>query len=368
MTFRHELGGTAMSIKTIRPSTLDGIKRYARTLKVERAIPYLKALGAAAEAGNFQNFKHAQNVLGAPRPPRLPKHCVYLSVPWRDKELGTTGLEVLQVGLDAEWSELITPAQLAYDRSLGELAVDGPDHLARHYLMHSQSSARRMICAAARTLHFMDATKLRPSKSHSRAFPGGRSSNAVPGRDHYSIWYDRGSKRFLCADEPYERAAQNKAHERETWSATHGFRIAKPTWPGMYNPDGGSQLYLIADLQKGIPLDPVVTALQALPQPIVEATWNGEPTQLIPPFISPGTIARGEATRAKTAPKKSTPGSRNTVGYVQTFVGPRRRPKGKLPIEIHQQIGNLLKSVLIVSHHRKGVYKSVNGVRSELGE
>ena len=39
-----------------------------------------------------------------------------------------------------------------------------------------------------------------------------------------------------------------------------------------------------------------------------------------------------------------------------------------MPIEAHAQVGTLLKSVLVVSHHRKGVYNRVNGIRSELDE
>lgn len=154
---------------------------------------------------------------------------------WRDKESDTRGRETLSIRLGTLWRDLITAAQLDHHRALTYFQPEGPDHLARRDMMQSQSQARRVICAAARTLQFMDTTKLRPSKSHSRAFPDGRSSNAVPGRDHYSIWYDRESKRYLFADEPYERAAEAKTAERAAWSARHGFEIAKPSWPGMYN-------------------------------------------------------------------------------------------------------------------------------------
>ena len=66
--------------------------------------------------------------------------------------------------------------------------------------------------------------------------------------------------------------------------------------------------------------------------------------------------------------RKVTRGPRSTVGYVQTFVGPQRRPKGRMPIEVHAQVGKLLKSVLATSYNRKGVYNRVNGIRSELDE
>lgn len=360
-----------MSSEAIRPSTMDGIKRLAKSIKVERGIQHVRALDDAAKSAGFQNFKHARNVLnnGTDRPHAHPGHRLYLTVYWRDKELDTRGRETLTIWLGTLWSDLITPAQLDNHRALTHFQPEGPDHLARRDLVQSQSQARRAICAAARTFQFMDTTKLRPSKSHSRAFPGGRSSNAVPGRDHYSIWYDRESKRYLFADEPYEPAVESRAAERATWSEHHGFDIAKPSWPGMYNPDGGSRLYLIADAAKGVPLAPIVAALDRLPAPIVEAAWDGESAPSMPIFFSPGTIARHEAAAAKpVVERKIAKVPRSTVGYVQTFVGPQRRPKGRMPIEAHAQVGKLLKSVLVASYNRKGVYNRVNGIRSELDE
>lgn len=362
-----------MSRETIRPSTVDGIKRLAKKIKLEQGIPHTQALEVAAQEAGFQNFRHARNVLeGGTNNRRAPSgHRVFLTAYWHDKELGRKGRETLVIELSTLWSDLVTSMQLKDVRGLAPFQVEGPDHLAQRLLAASQSQARRNICAASRTLQFMDITKLRPSKSYSKAFPGGKSSNAVPGRDHYSIWYDRDTKRYLFADEPYEKAANSAAAERAAWSLRHGFIIAKPLWPGMYNPDGGSRIYLIADSEKGIPLAPVIAALDRLPEPIVEATWNGESAQFPPIFVSPGTIARANAVPTSGQVKKTrrpASGPGNTIGYVQTFVGPRRRPKGKMPIEAHTKVGELLKSVLVASDMRKGVYNRVNAIRSELDE
>jgi hypothetical protein len=214
----------------------------------------------------------------------------------------------------------------------------------------------------------MDATKLRPSKSHSRAYPGGRSSNSIPGCDHYSIWYDPRTKRYLFADEPYEKAVEGRTQAREAWAKEHGFTIVKPEWTGMYAPDLGSRLYLIADETKGIPLQPIAVALNKLSSPIVETAWNGESTSMTPLFVSPGSIAKATAAKIKekTPPKKR--GQCNSVGYVYAFVGPRRRPKGQMLIAAHAQVGHLLKSVLHNTYHRKGVYNRINTIRSELDE
>lgn len=214
----------------------------------------------------------------------------------------------------------------------------------------------------------MEATRLRPSKSHSRAFPDGRSSNAIPGRDHYSVWYDRDTKRYLFVDEPYEEAAKSKLAEREAWAAAHGFKVVKSAWLGMYAPDVGSRLYLIADTVKGVPLEPIAAALEQMPSPIVEDSWRGESAPMLPLFVSPGAIAKLAAAKEKPAVPRKPGGPRNSVGYIQTFVGPQRRPKGRMPIAAHAEVGRLLKSVLTAAHERKGVYNRINAVRSELDE
>lgn len=358
-----------MSSEAIRPSTMDGIKRLAKSLKVERSIQHTQALDDASQAAGFHNFRHAGNVLrAAPKTERSrPSHRVYLTSYWKHGGGGETGRETLSIWLSALWGDLITPPQLQKHLALADFRAEGPDHLAREHLQSSQSAARRAICAAARVLHFMDATKLRPSKSHSRAFPGGRSSNAVPGRDHYSIWYDPQTKRYLFADEPYEKAVEDKEQERETWAKKHGFVIVKPEWAGMYAPEVGSRLYLIADETKGIPLEPIAAALDSLPSPIVEAAWDGESAPMKPFFVSPGTVAQSATKDKPKGPRKKN-GQGNSLCYVQTFVGPQRRPKARMPIEAHAQVGRLLKSVLKDTFHRKGVYNRVNAIRSELDE
>ncbi len=359
-----------MSNEAIRPSTLDGIKRLAKSLKTEQGIQHIRALDDAARVAGFQNFRHASNVLRtAPKPERSRSgQRIFLSAYWKGREDGTNGRETLTLWLSAPWGDLVTPLQFQNHRALVNFRAEGPDHLARESLLRTQSEARRAICAAARALQFMDATKLRPSKSHSRAFPGGRSSNAIPGRDHYSIWYDRETKRYLSVDEPYEKAIDSRAQERTAWAKQYGYAIVKPEWAGMYAPDVGSRLYLIADETKGILLQPIAAALDKLPPPVVEDAWNGESAPMTPFFVSPGTIAKAAAEKEKsTAPRKPS-GQRDSVGYVQAFVGPQRRPKGRMPIEAHAEAGRLLKSVLVDTYHRKGVYNRVNAIRSELDE
>lgn len=359
-----------MSSEAIRPSTLDGIKRLANSIKKQRRIKHAIALDDAAQAAGFQNFRHAGNVLRCgPRVGNARRgHQVFITVYWKDRDRGDSGRETLTLTLSCSWNQLVTQRQLQNHRALVHFRAEGPDHLARVHLQQSQSVARRDVCAAARALQFMDATKLRPSKSHSRAFPGGRSSNAIPGRDHYSIWYEAESRRYLFVDEPYEKAAVERSVERHAWAQQHGFAVVKPAWAGMYAPDVGSRLYLVAHETKGVPLQPVVAALNKLSPPVVADAWNGESAPMLPFFVSPGTVVPAADIEDKPLAASKPSAQRNSVGYVRSFVGPQRRPRGRMPIEAHAQVGQLLKSVLSVSYHRKGVYNRVNAIRDELDE
>lgn len=354
-----------MSNSPIRPTTVDGIKRLAKSIKVDRNIPHVQALNEAAHAAGFENFSHARNSL-LDRPAQ--RAVVFLTAYWRDKELSVDGRETLKLGLDSPVSELISPSHLGNSRALGRFRSVGPDHLERRDSARTQSDARRTICAAARTLQFMDATKLRPSKGHSRAFPGGNPRNAVPGSDHGSVWYEPRTKRYLFADEPYSHI-ERRSDERAAWAQQHGFQIVRPSWPGMYYPEGGSRLYLIADVEKGIPLAPLVAALDKFQEVITEENWAGQSAPSTPYFVSPGTIAHAEIAKTQyEARDRAKTGARNSVTFVQALVGPRRRPKGKMPIEAHAKAGELLKSVLAASYYRKGVFNRVNSIRSDLDE
>jgi hypothetical protein len=358
-------GEHVVSSKDIRPSTLDGIKRLAKSLKTERGIQHVRALDDAAREAGFQNFRHASNVLRTtPEPERpSPRHRIFLTTYWHDRNVGASGRETLTIWLSIPWGDLITPLQLKYHRALRDFGPAGPDHLSHERQLRKQSDARLAVCAAARVLHFMDATKLRPSKGHSRGFPRG---HAVPGLDHPSVWYDSMTKRYLLVDEPYEKAVEGRTQERQTWAKQHGYAIVKPAWAGMYGPDVRTRLYLIADEKKGIPLQPVSDALDRLPPPIVADQWDGESAPRTPVFVSPGTMAKAEAAKDKPKAPRKPSGQRNSVGYMGEFSGQQRRPKGRMPIEMHAEVGRLLKSVVEAAYYRNGVHNRVNAIRSEL--
>lgn len=83
-----------MSQVVVHPSTMEGIKRLAKSLKREKNLSHAKALDAAAQAAGFQNLQHARNVLPKMRVGSNRLRPLYLSAYWRTPE-GQTGRDTL---------------------------------------------------------------------------------------------------------------------------------------------------------------------------------------------------------------------------------------------------------------------------------
>lgn len=352
-----------MSNTSIHPSTIDGIKRLAKEVKTERGIKHTAALDEISRAVGYSNFKHARNCIQQSH----PSFTIFITAYWLDKKTQLRGHETLQIQISEPISALIKPAHLFLNRGLSRFRLEAPDHLANKHLASSKIDAQGYAKTAALTMQFIDATKLVPCVSYTRALPKAANGKTIPAMDHSSIWYDRKTKRYLTADEPYEPAALSQSSERTAWAHKNQFSIAKPNWPGMYNPTGNSRLYLFSHKEKGIPLGPLVSNLNQLHANPIRDTWIDNSDGSVW-FYSPGKLAHlGKENTVRTVPKLST-GTRNSVEYNQTFVGPQRRPAAKMPIEKHTDVGTLLKSVLAVTYKRKSVYNKLNSVRSTLDE
>lgn len=350
----------------IQPSSIDGIKRLAKQIKKSKGITHTDALNRASRAAKFENFTHAQRTLANSRQLEPVEHDVYITAYWRDRDTKTSGRETLKITLSKPLDDLIRPSQYRLTRALGSMRREDIDHISRRAVVSSQSNARRDCCAAARTLQFIDVTDLKPSKAHSRSYPKGDNQNRIPGTDHGSTWYDSVAKQHVTLDEPYIAAAKHHVGERKAWEKTHGWKIERPSWGGMYNPDGGCELYMTADMSKGYTLAPIVAALNAAQPAIVEAGWTGESAPYIPFFFSPGTVA--SVANIKPKPKPQTRRPSNSIPYSMFLTGQQRRPAERMKVDDHAEVGRLLKSVLIETRSRTGVYKRVNSIRSQLDD
>lgn len=353
----------------IKPSTVLGIKRLAKSIKTQQSLQYVKALDEAAKIAGYQNFRHADAVLSGvyASPAPQPMHRLFITAYWKARDGAGSGRETLTITLSAPWLELISPAQLLNHRALRLFKKECIDHIVRKDVDDSQSGARSNICAAVRAFQFIDATKLRPSSS-SRYFSGDRSVSDLPGRDHTSAWFDPLTKRYLIADEPYEKAVEEKAVVRQEWARRNGFSLVKSEWPGMYAPQIGSCLYLLADSVKGVHLEPLVRALEKTSVPFTTAMWSGESAPIQSYFASPGALSKPATAAQKPKVARSPTGARNSVSYTYALVGPARRPNARLPVEKHREVGELLKTVMAATYNRKGVYNRLNSIRSELDE
>lgn len=286
-----------MSSLTSRPNSIGGIKHRADSLR--KAAPGLtrkQALDLSAQQAGFHNYAHARRMLSPDA-----TYPLTIRASWYDQDKGLRGMEELTIRLSKPWSELIRLEQLANSHRTSRLyrGIE-PDTLEFRYGRgHTQESGRRMVCEAARAFAFMDATGLRPSSGRSRAYPRNSAARygerAIPGEDHSGVWFDPKTKAYLIVDEPYIstiNAIAERGHAaRQQWCEQHGYSMAMPDWPGMYNPDGGTRLFLFSSNAKGVPLGPVVAALNALPSPVVAGDWPG--TSSVVPARVTGYLASG---------------------------------------------------------------------------
>lgn len=357
-----------MSTTLIKPSTIDGVKRLANQLKKSENLPHAYALDAAARLAGYENYAHARRSIKVEQSAGLPGYDLYIGVPWNDREIKTRGIEVLKIRTGSRLDDIVRPSLYREARGLTTMRRREVDYIEDSHVSHSQSRARRDACIAARSIEFMNATGLQPSKARTKMYPGGNYQNRMPGADHDSDWYDPAAKQHVAVTEPYAAAAEHRSERHAAWMAKHGWDIRKTRWGGIYNPDGGCELYLTADRSKGYSLAPLVERLDALPPPIVEENWDGETYPLGSGFESPG--AREAKNRKKaqgSAPRKS-PAPRNSIAYNMFLSGPSRRPTGRMPLDAHAAIGRLLKGVLVGTEKRAGVHKRANSIRCELDD
>lgn len=119
--------------------------------------------------------------------------------------------------------------------------------MLRGSLSRSAEGARDLLDSAARTVRFMDATGLKPTRA-SRATWAGTDRD---GWDHTQAWaIDR---RYLLTTEPYGDGP-------EPWCQRDGWAVqAQPEW-GMWNPPG-TTLYLCCPPWNGLDLQEILDRL-----------------------------------------------------------------------------------------------------------
>lgn len=351
-----------MSDNTVRPSTIDGIKSLAKNIKREHGIKHAEALDRAAVAAGFANFAHANRAIAD-----RPRHDLWITARWFDRGTKARGQETLRIGLGATYAELLTPAQARCDRYLDNVRAEAPDHLVLMSISADAELARRRVCEVARMLQFIEVTGLKPSDSK-RTYPSGRIDHRVPGQDHSAVWWDPANRRHVRTDEPYVDHDEPVSAERVGWAERHGWEIVKPRWGGIYWPDHGCSIFLMADRAKGPSIAGLAAALDKAPRPVTAARWTGTPGEYYAAVDTPRTRAAEDAKREAQPWKRRPARKRASVPYNMTFVGRRLRPDARMPIEAHQEVGALLQSVIADARKRDGARNRADRIRSDLDE
>lgn len=356
-------GSIVMTNVAVQPSSLEGIKRLAKTIKRDQGITHTLALDAAAQAGGFQNLRHAQHRLasGISRVLRTGKHDIYLTGYWRD-DRGRSGRETLCIALTKKLSEIGTTREITRALGLRDFRVDAGDHLECIHDIKDQHAARDVVCKAARTLVFMEASGLVPATSRHRKLY--RLTHSMPKRDHTALWVHPASETQVVSDEPYQ--GEELLKERAPWLTQHGLHSVAPTSSSMYSP-AGATLFLVSDNE--VFLDGVSARLGQVQIQAIAEEWNGDSAPYLPPFVSPA--RRESGVRKKSRPKPIVAGEvRNGALPYQMMPWGRTewRPAGRIPIQAHAEIGGLLKTLIERHPAPERVMSSVEVIRSELDE
>jgi hypothetical protein len=360
-----------MLSKDVLPTTLVGIKRLARQLASSHAeTQHAGRLDRAAQLAGFQNFRHAQaQLLGPALPDRraaeVPKLAsTFITAYWSDLSTGGSGRETIEIVQPRPWRQLVEPRSFRYARGLQNFRGQADDHLVARTVLGDDLQARKYVCAAARTLAFMGSTGLKPGGAPV-GIAGGPARESLPKADHASRWLSVAGDFVVYVDEPYEASVMGALAAREAWALRHGFCTVRVNWSGMYYPDLGAAMFLVAKVEHREQLEKWAAALSQLPPPPMASAWNGESAAYAPLFLSPSEIARGA--RPRRPPdlrmRRSTSASQPYAG-----LGSGRRANGRMPVPMHEEVGCLLREVIGGASGRSGIANRLDAIRLELDE
>lgn len=349
--------------KNIQPSTIGGIKRYAKQLKKANGIPHHEALDVAARNASFENFAHALNQL-----PKLDatksNYQLFYTVYWYDQKSYKAGREVLEIELSMPLLEIASKNELKNSNGLGWFRLTSPDHFVSDHLSYSQEEARKRICKAVRVLRFMEATGLKPSKDSDAAYPNRDHHNKLPKTDHSTDWYDPDTGQFILIDEPYLDPIVDS--ERAAWAQKHNWHLQVSQWPGMYYP-GMSNMFVSTDASTGYNFKSLMAKIDSISDPVTEENWIGVSSKGHDTFISPLSVTPQDKKRAVAKGTKYRASSSKTQP-MRNWDAPHneRRPNAVMSVESHQIAARLIKAIEQSSAKPWAVNTRLSSIKSKL--
>jgi hypothetical protein len=352
------------TILDVSPSTIDGIKRKAKSIGRQNRIPYLMALDVVSQQSGYENFHHARRLLqrteGGP-----PRHSIFISAYWRDTSTkpASAGLEVLEIKLPRPLMQFLSKHQCSYARNLEGFFIEYSDHLEMRSNTESRERAKERLVRAALTLQFIEATGLRPVTNQLQR-SAMKKANELPSTDHASKWVSEVAGHWLVLDEPYKDATQGaKLATREAWVAANDLHWARLDWNGLYNP-GEAVPHMLTnnpDL-----LHKMVRVVEKLSDDALklEGEWRIQTDSYYDQFVSPARKSEGK--KRKPRPGTTYRVSNNAVelqwrpGYL-----PRQRPAQIMNMKNHKKLGRTLQC-LHVSRIPDSAYQRLSRLQSEL--
>lgn len=291
-----------MTYATLKPTTHVGIKSLAREIKRTLRVTHYAALDLAAKQSGFASYRAAFNAMEADRQKSPIRFRLFLSAWWWDEREKRGGRETLEVDTPKPNREFVSSYQMAQNRHLRRFRARGPDHWVERDHCVSQEQARLHIAAVARTLLFIETTGLRPTAKIIMKSAPNDDEDGLPYRDHCSTWFDPVSRQYVVTDEPYIGRINAKGEafnsKRVKWTANHSWTCMAVEWGGMYYPDFGTRLFMLAATSGGFDLESTVSRLNALPPPVGSIEWTGASGLYHEAFYSPAEIER-QASKAK---------------------------------------------------------------------
>ncbi|MBH1429857.1 DUF5623 domain-containing protein [Stenotrophomonas maltophilia] len=353
-----------MVIASIRPSTVDGIKQLAKKIRREHNIPYTQALEDASRRAGYENFVHARRQLvGAGASRHFP---VYLSAHWQtplERNGNSAGLragrEVLRVDLTHPLPEIVAKHRVAYGRGVSGFRMEYEDHLEHRTNVIGQEAARKALLTATRSLRFMEATGLQPVTTQ-KGRDLLRPLEKLPGRDHQSLWFDPVTEGYVFLDEPYAPALESVAAERQRWLERNDLHMVAPDWEGIYYPGHCLPRLIGPDITL---LQRVAEALAKVESVTEPTEWPHETGRCGDDFVSPKRQADEKPRRPRPGPSWREHKGATPYGGA-AGIPSRWRPTKPMPLELHQQLGSLLKTLCHDFSWRVG--QKLNVARSQL--
>ena len=257
-----------------RPMSIAGLKALAKKIARVDSVPLHMAQDEIARRSGARNYAHFRYLFGIKQPRVALTTEIFLEQDWHDPEEGKSGRAVLKLPLSTQVEGL--PC-----RGLGYLPRTRiRRRRANRFLLEawsgdSECSAREDIVRVARTIQFVDATRLIPVTA---AAYGRTPAPRYQGLDHSTSWMDPQTNRVLHVDEPYINPKGTCFSDfdeyGQKWCRENEYDWIRPFWGGMYRPEDWCDFILLAHSELGQPLRPIAEKLEFYYPAILR--WTGD--------------------------------------------------------------------------------------------